>query len=67
MTDRPILDHINQLANEEQRLWERASAGGGLSTSDQERLDTIEVSSTSATTCCISARPAECRPGPGCG
>ena len=43
MTDRPILDHINQLANEEQRLWERASAGGGLSTTDQERLDTIKV------------------------
>jgi hypothetical protein len=43
MTDRPILDHINALANEEAQLWERASAGGGLGTSDQERLDTIKV------------------------
>ena len=43
MTDRPILDHINALANEEAKLWERASAGGGLGTADQERLDTIKV------------------------
>jgi hypothetical protein len=43
MTDRPILDHINALANEEASLWERASAGGGLGTADQERLDTIKV------------------------
>ncbi len=43
MTDQSIFDHINQLANEEGRLWERASAGGGLSTADQERLDTIKV------------------------
>ena len=43
MTDRPILDHINALANEEAELWERASAGGGLGTADQERLDTIKV------------------------
>ena len=43
MTDRPILDHINALANEETQLWERASAGGGLGTADQERLDTIKV------------------------
>jgi hypothetical protein len=43
MTDQSIFDHINQLANEEGRLWEHASAGGGLSTADQERLDTIKV------------------------
>jgi hypothetical protein len=43
MTDRPIFDHINELSNEEERLWERASADGGLSTADQERLDTIKV------------------------
>ncbi len=43
MTDRPILDNINALANEEAQLWERASAGGGLGTADQERLDTIKV------------------------
>ena len=43
MTDQPIFDKINDLLNEEARLWERASAGGGLSTVDQERLDTIKV------------------------
>ncbi len=43
MTDQPIFDKINDLSNEEARLWERASAGGGLSTVDQERLDTIKV------------------------
>ena len=43
MTDQPIFDKINDLSNEEARLWERASAGGGLSTADQERLDTIKV------------------------
>lgn len=43
MTDRPIFDHINELSNEEARLWERAADGGGLSTADQERLETIKV------------------------
>ena len=43
MTDRPIFDHINELSSEEERLWVRASADGGLSTADQERLDTIKV------------------------
>ena len=43
MTDQPIFAKINDLSNEEARLWERASAGGGLSTVDQERLDTIKV------------------------
>lgn len=43
MTDQPIFDKINDLSNEEARLWERASAGGGLSTVDQERLDRIKV------------------------
>ncbi|HEY6609403.1 MAG TPA: DUF2630 family protein [Candidatus Limnocylindria bacterium] len=43
MTDRPIFDHINELSNEEERLWERAADGGGLSTEDQERLDAIKV------------------------
>lgn len=43
MTDRPIFDHINELSNEEERLWERAADGGGLSTADQERLDRIKV------------------------
>lgn len=43
MTDRSIFDHINELSTEEERLWERAADGGGLSTADQQRLDTIKV------------------------
>jgi hypothetical protein len=43
MTDQPIFHRINELANEEERLWQRAAAGGGLSTADQERLDEIKV------------------------
>ena len=43
MTDQPILSRINALASEEERLWERASEGGGLAFTDQQRLDTIKV------------------------
>lgn len=43
MTDQPIFDRINELSNEEEHLWERASGGGGLSTVDQQRLETIKV------------------------
>ncbi len=43
MTDQPIFERINELASEEEQLWERASAGGGLGTSDQERLELIKV------------------------
>ncbi len=31
------------LATEEERLWERASGGGGLAIADQQRLDMIKV------------------------
>jgi len=43
MPDQPIFERINELAHEEEQLWQRASAGGGLGTADQERLDAIEV------------------------
>jgi hypothetical protein len=43
MPDQPIFARINELAAEEEQLWQRASAGGGLSTADQERLDAIQV------------------------
>jgi hypothetical protein len=43
MTDQPIFHRINELASEEEQLWQRAAAGGGLSTADQERLDEIKV------------------------
>ncbi len=43
MTDDTIVARINGLAHEEERLWERAADGGGLSTDDQDRLATIKV------------------------
>ena len=43
MTDEPIVDRINRLAHEEEQLWQRASDGGGIGTTDKERLDEIGV------------------------
>ncbi len=43
MTDQPIFSRINDLASEEEQLWERASDGGGLALADQQRLDAIKV------------------------
>jgi hypothetical protein len=43
MTDRSILDHINELAHEEEELWRRAGAGDGLDGDDKERLDLIAI------------------------
>jgi uncharacterized protein DUF2630 len=43
MTDRSILDHINELSHEEEELWRRAAEGGGLDVGDKERLDLIGV------------------------
>jgi hypothetical protein len=43
MTDRTILDHINELAHEEEELWRLAGAGGGLDGEDKQRLDRIAV------------------------
>ena len=43
MTDEPIVDRINWLAHEEEQLWQRASDGGGIGTTDKERLDEIGV------------------------
>ena len=43
MPDDTIFDRINSLANEEERLWERAADGGGLGTADKERLEVIKV------------------------
>ena len=36
MADGPIIERINQLAHEEEQLWQRASDGGGLTTDDQQ-------------------------------
>ena len=43
MADGPIIDRINQLAHEEEQLWQRASDGGGLTTDDQQRLKVISI------------------------
>jgi hypothetical protein len=43
VTDLPLFQRINDLASEEEHLGERAGAGGGLGTADQERLDEIKV------------------------
>lgn len=43
MADGPIIDRINQLAHEEEQLWQRASDGGGLTTDDQQRLKVLSV------------------------
>jgi hypothetical protein len=43
MADGPIIDRINQLAHEEEQLWQRASDGGGLTTGDQQRLKVLSV------------------------
>ena len=43
MADGPIIDRINQLAHEEEQLWQRASDGGGLTADDQQRLKVLGV------------------------
>ena len=43
MADEPIIERINALAHEEEELWRRASDGGGIGTTEQDRLDEIGV------------------------
>jgi hypothetical protein len=43
MTDQPILQRINDLAHEEEQLYQRAGGGGGLGTAEQDRLQRIAV------------------------
>lgn len=43
MNDRTLFEHINELASEEEQLWERAGEGGGLDGTERARLDTIKV------------------------
>lgn len=43
MKDRPIFERINDLAAEEEELWERAGDGDGLEPSQRERLETVRV------------------------
>ena len=43
MTDPDIFDRINELSAEEERLFEAAGDGSGLSTEDVDRLAAIKV------------------------
>jgi len=43
MDDSPLHDKINQLAAEEEELWQRAGDGGGLDPDQVARLDAIKV------------------------
>ena len=43
VTDEPIVERINRLAHEEEQLWLRAGAEGGVGTADRERLDAIGI------------------------
>jgi len=43
MDDRSVLHQINELAEEEERLWSRAGEGGGLTAEDEARLHVLQV------------------------
>jgi len=43
MNDSRLFEHINELAEEEERLFAKAGDGSGLSRADIERLDEIKV------------------------
>jgi hypothetical protein len=43
MKDRTLFEHINELATEEEGLWEQAGDGGGLDPAERARLEAIRV------------------------
>lgn len=43
MDDRPMVDRMNELAREEEQLWEQAGDGDGLSDPQRDRLETIRL------------------------
>ncbi len=43
MIDGDIFGRINALSDEEERLWEHAGDGHGLTAEEHERLDSIKV------------------------
>ena len=43
MSDSVMFERINELAAEEEGLWERAGDGDGLDASQRDRLETIRV------------------------
>ena len=43
MDDRGLIAHINDLSQEEEQLWSRASQEGGLDVAEQERLHQLKL------------------------
>ena len=43
MNDSPLFERINELAAEEEQLWERAGDGDGLDSLQRGRLETIRA------------------------
>jgi len=43
VNDRRILDHINELVDEEHALYRRAEEDGGLNAAERERLHQLKV------------------------
>ena len=43
MADTDIFEYVNTLSSEEERLYEQAGDGSGLSDGERERLQTIKV------------------------
>jgi hypothetical protein len=43
VNDHPMFDRINELAAEEEQLWEQAGDGEGLEATQRQRLETIRV------------------------
>jgi hypothetical protein len=43
MIDSDVFDRINDLSEEEERLWEHAGDGHGLTAEEHERLEAIKV------------------------
>ncbi len=43
MNDQPVMARINALAAEEEDLWARAGAGGGVTPDERRRLEEIGV------------------------
>lgn len=43
MDDQPMFERINELAREEEALWERAGDGDGLDSAQRDRLEAIRI------------------------
>lgn len=43
MSDQSIFERVNELSSEEERLWQRAGDGAGLTAAEKQQLATIKV------------------------